>query len=505
MAKNGIVYLVGAGPGRPDLITVRGLELLRSADCIVCDKLSSPALLGYARQDAEIIPVHKRAGPGSATQDQINRLIVQAAQSGKTVVRLKGGDPTIFGRLAEELAVLIEAGIDFEIVPGVTAALGASAYSGILLTDRASSSQVVLVTGHEAEGKTASSIPWPDLARFQGTIVFYMGVTRLCLIADNLISHGMDGRMPCAVVADATLPTQRTLRARLDCLADRCRQEGLEPPAVVIVGPVAAEGDRLDWFDRLPLFGKTVVATRDGLGNVEFAGRLAAYGANALSYATIRLKALTESSAFLEALSRLQQYHWVVFSSARGVDYFFEALDRLAKDSRSLAGARVAAIGPATSQRLRSFGIRTDLVPPEFTSSQLAGQLLRQTSLAGQAVLLLRSELADDDLRGQLASAGAAVDQIAVYTAEPTGDSAKAVVEQMQQGKVHWLTFASGSEARAFFDQVPAGLLDTGPTRVASIGPVTSAQLRRLGARVDIEAQVHTLEGIIQAMIGVRP
>ena len=509
MEQKGIVYLVGAGPGRADLITVRGQELLRQADCVIYDRLAGATLLAYARQDAELIPVPKRIGlpsvPGSVSQDQINDLIVERALAGKAVVRLKGGDPTIFGRVAEEMAVLAGAGIAFEIVPGVTAALGASAYTGILLTDRTSSSQVVFVTGHEAEGKTTSSIDWAHLARFQGAIVFYMGMTNLGGIAQALIQNGMDKATPCAVIADATLPTQRTVRDTLDRLADRCRQEDLQPPAIVVVGRVVGEDDRLAWFSRLPLFGRTIVVTRDARGNAEFAQRIIACGGNPLAHATIRLRPLTEGAPFLEVLSRLGRYQWLVFTSASGVEFFFAALDRMGKDARSLGAASVAAIGPATSERLRSLGIKADLVPREFTSLGLGRQLMEGASLKGRDILLLRSELADDELKDLLEAAGAQVDQVAVYTAEPAPGDARLLIEQIREGRVHWLTFASSSESRAFFGQVPADLVSARGVKVASIGPVTSGQLRQLGLKVDAEARDHTLDGLIQAMIGSSP
>ncbi|MBN2447848.1 MAG: uroporphyrinogen-III C-methyltransferase, partial [Phycisphaerae bacterium] len=269
--EKGFAYLVGAGPGRADLITVRGAELIRIADCIICDKLANPALLELARADAEIINVPKRIGPGSFTQDQINHILVDKALAGKIVVRLKGGDPCMFGRCTEEAVMLNAAGVGFEIVPGITAAIAAAEYSGIMLTDRRYSSQVAFITGREAEGKEETNLDWNVLAHFPGTLVFYMGIGTLGSIVDNLIAHGMAVEMPVALVANATLPTQRVVRAPLNRIVETCTREKIEPPALIIVGP-AAEGDMgLNWFMRQPLFGKTIVATRDPKGNAELA------------------------------------------------------------------------------------------------------------------------------------------------------------------------------------------------------------------------------------------
>ncbi|MBP8303788.1 MAG: uroporphyrinogen-III C-methyltransferase [Phycisphaerae bacterium] len=500
MAQEGTVYLVGAGPGRPDLITVRGLDLLRTADCIVCDGLVHPGLLAHARADAQVIHVPKRVGDASVSQDRINDLIVQQALQGRSVVRLKGGDPTIFGRAAEELAAVVEAGLPFEVVPGVTAALGASAYSGILLTDRASCSQVALVTGHEAPDKTGPSLDWAALARFRGTLVFYMGVASLRPITERLAAGGMDADTPCAVVCDATLPTQRVVRDRLCRLADRCQQEGVEPPAVVLVGPCACADERLGWFARLPLFGRTVVVTRDARGNAESARQIMAHGGRVLAFDTVVLRPLP----FPKEASDLTGYDWVVFSSPNGVEFFMAALDRMGRDARALGRASIAALGPATAERLRASGIRADLVPEVFTSRDLGRQLIERAGVRGRSVLLLRSGLADHGLMDDLAEAGACVDQAAVYTAEPVRGDASGLLEEIRLGKVQWLTFASASEARAFFDQVPAACLAEGRVRVASIGPVTSRQLRDLGVRVDAEARDHTIQGLIRAMIGER-
>ena len=299
VVKKGFVYLVGAGPGRADLITVRGAEVLRTADCVICDKLTNPALLNLAPKNVEIIFVPKRTPAGGFSQEEINRLLVEKASGGKTVVRLKGGDPCIFGRCAEELAVLIEAGINFELVPGVTAGIAAADYTGILLTDRQYSSQVVFVTGQEAEGKQQSNIDWKWLAKFQGTIVFYMGVGNLNFITQQLIENGMAADTPAAVIADATLPGQSVVKATLGRVSEKCKQDKIEPPAIVIIGAAADSDVRMDWFTKKPLFGKNIVVTRDVFGNADFAARIICRGGNPIEFTTMKIKPLTESNEFL--------------------------------------------------------------------------------------------------------------------------------------------------------------------------------------------------------------
>lgn len=266
--KKGFVYLVGAGPGRADLITVRGAEILQNADCVLCDKLANPALMRFARKDTELLRVPKRTADGGSTQDEINRLIVEKALEGKTVVRLKGGDPCIFGRASDELAVLNEAGIDFEIVPGVTAGVGLAAYAGIMLTDKEHSSQVMFVTGHEAAGREDTAIDWNVLGKFRGTIVFYMGMGNLDSIAQRLIENGMSQDTPAALVANATFPTQQVVKASLGTIKLECERQKVEPPALVVIGAVADSDDRVNWFMRKTLFGRNIVITRDAAGNI---------------------------------------------------------------------------------------------------------------------------------------------------------------------------------------------------------------------------------------------
>jgi uroporphyrinogen III methyltransferase/synthase len=497
---NGFVYLVGAGPGRADLITVRGAEVLKKADCIIYDKLANPALLRFARPDAEIIHVPKRTGGASVTQEEINKLLLEKASANRTVVRLKGGDPCIFGRVAEELAVLIEAGIGFEIVPGITAGIAVASYAGIMLTDREYSSQVVFVTGQEKQGKQKSNIDWNLLAKFSGTIVFYMGVGNLSFIAERLIDNGMAADTPAAVVADATFPTQRVVKAALSDISENCQQRGIEPPAIIVIGAAADCNAQLNWFMKKPLFGRNIVVTRDAVGNTDFAAKVISRCGNPLKFATIKIKSLTETNEFLRTLAKITEYDWIIFTSGNGVTIFFEALQSLDKDARVFGSAKIAAIGNGTAAKLSEFGIKADFVPSVFTGKELGKQLIAYTNLRSKKVLLLRSQLASKELVELLDKAGAEVQDIAVYTAVQEKSQCTWLIEEISNGRIDWLTFASPSSVNGFFEQIRSDLVNSAKVKVASIGPVTSECLKALGVRIDVTAEDHTLEGLLDAI-----
>jgi len=498
--KKSKVYLVGAGPGRMDLITVRGLELLKTADCVIYDKLANPGLIKYARPDAELIATPKRVGDESFTQQQINNLLLEKAAEGKTIVRLKGGDPYIFGRGTEEAKALADAGIDFEVVPSVTAAIAASAYAGIAITDRNFASEVIFVTGHEAEGKENTSIDWVLLARFSGTIVFYMGMSNLKSIANRLIENGMAPATPAAVVADATLPTQRGVKATIATIADVCEKEKIGAPALVFIGQTAKGDSRLEWLTKWPLLGKTIVVTRDVAGNAESAAKIADKLAIPIELPVSRIKSRADSNDFIKTLSQIHSYHWTIFTSPNGVEIFFSELAKLNKDARVFGPAKIAAIGSETAASLAHCGLKADFVPAEFTSKDLAKGLTESTNLRGQKILLLRSRLASDDLPQLLENAGAVVDNVPVYTHEKNLCDLKRLSEMLTEKKVRWITFASPFACTCFFEQIPVDFVKSGNARVASIGPVTSKKLVELGVKVDIEASEHTIDGLICAI-----
>lgn len=500
MHKKGFVYLVGAGPGRADLITLRGAELIKKADCIIYDKLANPALLALARPDAEIIHVPKRIGTGSFTQEQVNQVLAEKASAGLIVVRLKGGDPCMFGRCTEEAVVLNEIGVGFEIVPGITAAIAGAEYSGIMLTDRRYSSQVAFITGREADGKTDSNIDWDVLGRFPGTLVFYMGIGLLGSIAENLTAGGKPADTPVALVANATFPTQRVVKAPLNQIAETAQREQIEPPALIIIGPAAEGDDSLNWYMKQALFGKTIVVTRDPRGNAEIAQRIIARGGHPVEWTTFTIKSMMHTQACVSALAAINDYDWVIFTSPNGVAVFFDALHAMNKDARFFGSTKIASLGAKTASSLEEYGIRADFVPTVFTGRELGRQLMASTNLLGKKVLLLRSELASEDLPDVLKEAGATVNDVATYTAVPKNDEGGELAEQIRQGRIHWLTFASPSAVTGFFEQIPVETVNAGQAKVASIGPVTSEQLKSMGVRIDLEATEHTTDGMLDAI-----
>ena len=496
----GFVYLVGAGPGRADLITVRGAEVLKKADCIIYDKLANPALLRFADEGAEIIHVPKRTGGNSVTQDEINKLLLEKALAGLTVVRLKGGDPCIFGRCSEELAVLIEHGIGFEIVPGISAGIAVSAYAGIMLTDREYSSQVIFVTGHEAPDKQKTNIDWPLLAKLNGTIVFYMGIGKLDYITTQLMENGMAPDTPAAIIADATFPTQRITKAKLSNINQQCLQTGIKPPAIVVIGTAAGSDTRLNWFMQQPLFGKNIVVTRDVPGNIDFADKIIRRGGNPIKFPTIKIKPLTQKNEFLRTLAKITEYDWIIFTSGNGVTIFFETIRSLGKDARIFGSTKIAAIGGKTADKLSEFGIQADFVPGVFTSKELGRQLIAHTNLKDKKILLLRSKIASNELVELLQKAGAEINDVAIYTAQQEKNDNRWLIEEINKGRIDWLTFASPSSVDGFFAGIPRDLVNSANVKVVSIGPVTSERLKNLGVNVDITAVEHTLDGLIDAI-----
>ena len=498
--KKGFVYLVGAGPGRADLITVRGAEALKAADCVIYDKLANPALLKFAPAGAEILHVPKRAGGLSVTQEEINRLMLQHALAGRTVVRLKGGDPCIFGRCHEELAVLIEHGIGFEIVPGISSGIAVAAYAGIMLTEKEYSSQVIFVTGREAAGKRDSNIDWPLLAKLKGTIIFYMGIGNLDYITARLMENGMNADTPVAIIANATFPTQAVAKASISDISEQCEQTGIKPPAIVAIGAAAGSDTQLNWFMQQPLFGRNIVVTRDVPGNIDFADKIIRRGGNPKKFPIIKIRPLTQKNEFLRTLAKITEYDWIIFTSGNGVAVFFEALQSLNKDARVFGSTKIAAIGGKTAAKLSEFGIKADFVPGVFTSKELGRQLIAHTNLKDKKVLLLRSKIASSELAELLQRAGAIVQDVAVYTAEQQKSENKWLIEEISEGRIDWLTFASPSSANAFFELIPGDMVNSANLKIASIGPVTSERLRTLGLRVDITAAEHTLDGLIDAI-----
>jgi uroporphyrinogen III methyltransferase/synthase len=497
--SGGIVFLVGAGPGDPGLITLRGLELLRTTDVVVYDALANPRLLREARSDAELVCVGKRGGCHTMKQEEINALLVAKAREGKTVCRLKGGDPFVFGRGGEEALALAEAGIAFEVVPGITAGIAAPAYAGIPVTHRGLASSVAFVTGHEDPSKETSAIAWDKLATGAGTLVVYMGVKRLAPIVDELVSHGLAPQTPAAVVQLGTMPGQRTATGTL---ADIARQaEGLEAPAVLIVGSVVGLRERLQWFEKRPLFGRCVLVTRSQAQASELSGRLEALGAEVMETPAIRIEPPPSFGPLDAAIARLASYDWVVFTSVNGVDAFFSRLDASGRDARGVPG--VAAIGPATAECLRSHGIRADCQPVKFTGADLVAALTAFGQLGGKRVLLPRAAGAPETVRKGLEEAGATVDEVEAYRTLLSRAVDEEVAQRLLEGRVDFVTFTSSSTVRGFAQALGRERLASvpGSVRFVSIGPVTSQTARELGLPIAAEAQEHTMPGLVRAVL----
>jgi uroporphyrinogen III methyltransferase/synthase len=485
------VYLVGAGPGDPGLLTRRGAELLARADVVVYDRLAHPSLLDLAPAGAERVAAGKAPGRAELTQDEINRVLVEHGRSGATVVRLKGGDPFVFGRGGEEAEALAAAGVPFEVVPGVTSAIAAPAYAGIPVTHRGLSTHFTVVTGHEDPTKDHADVDWDALARAGGTLVILMGAGRVGEIAKRLVAGGRDPATPVAAVRNGTRPDQQTVRATLATIADA----GVQPPAAIVVGPVAAQ--ELAWFERRPLFGRSVVVTRAREQASDLRARLETLGADVLELPTIAIEPIDF------ALPDLAAYEWLVLTSVNGVVAFFDrGLAPAGLDARALSALRVAAIGPGTARALAEHGIRADLVPEQFVAESLVDAFPEPepepSAGAGPRVLLARAEQARDTLVEGLRARGYDVDVVAVYrtvTARPEGRA----VERVRRGDVDAITFTSSSTVTNLCDAL--GQVPDHQPLVVSIGPVTSATARARGLRVDAEATEHTIDGLVATLL----
>jgi len=500
----GIVYMIGAGPGDPGLITVRGVECLRNCDVVVYDHLAQPSLLEEVPASAERIYVGKQAGRHTLKQSEINKLLVARARKGLRVVRLKGGDPLIFGRGGEEAEELAEAGVKFEIIPGVTAALGAAAYAGLPLTHRNFTSSVTFVTGHEDPTKSESSIPWELLARGGGTLVFFMGVGRLQALCDQLITHGRPPKTPAAVVQWATLPRQRTVTGTLATIAERVREAGILPPALLIVGGIVALRDRLAWFESRPLFGRRIVVTRSRHQASELRRRLENLGAEVIEFPTIRLVPPRSEKRLRDAARHLGRYDWIVFTSANAVERFVEVvLEENAGEIRAFSRARIAAIGPATREAVERWHLGVALQPTRYVAEEVVAAMAKADDLEGMRILIPRAEQAREVLPGGLRKAGARVDVIPVYrTVADRPANAPEIIKGLLAGRVDAITFTSSSTVTYFVRAVGAKRI--GPiaqkTRFVSIGPITSETLRKHNVQPAAEARDYTIEGLVAAI-----
>ncbi len=507
MSRPGTVYLVGAGPGDAGLLTVRGAELLRRAEVVAYDALCNPALLKQAPADAEIIFAGKRAADHAIPQDELNALLVEKAKAGQTVVRLKGGDPFVFGRGGEEAQELAAAGVPFEIVPGISSAVAAPAYAGIPVTHRDHCSSYTVITGHERPEKGGeSAIDWQNLAANPGTKIILMGVERLRENVTVLLEHGLAADTPVALVRWGTTGQHQTLTGQLDSIAETVDKAKFKSPAVTIIGSVVNLRDELNWFEQRPLFGQRIVVTRTRQQASTLAARLAELGADVLEVPTIRIEEPADKQPLGDALLGIGYYQWLVFTSPNGVELFFDYFLRGFEDLRDLGGCRIAAVGPATAAKLKALHLKVDLMPETFTAAGVAQAFAdsEDFNIENENICLVRAEVANPELPKALEALGAIVDDIPVYRTVPETEDRNGAVVRMEEEGADWITFASSSAAENFDDRF--GLKETlerHSMQPVSIGPETTKTLEALGAPPAIEASPHTIDGVVEALLSI--
>jgi uroporphyrinogen III methyltransferase/synthase len=491
----GKVWLVGAGPGDPGLLTLKGARALAACDVLVYDYLAAPAIVNLAPPDCEKIYVGKKAGAHTLTQDEITELIVTLGAAGRKVVRLKGGDVFVFARGGEEAQALRAAGVPFEIVPGITSAIAAPAYAGIPITHRDHNTSFSISTGHENPLKGTSTLDFAKLANPKQTIVFLMAMGNLAAIMDELRKNGIPGDKPVAIVREGTKPTQETLVATLDTIVAEVERTKFTAPAIVVVGEVVNEREAIRWFDNGPLFGKRVLVTRPAVQADDFSARLWELGAEPIVAPTIAIGPPDDSEPANAAVERLREFAWVVFTSRNGVDAFFDRLSERGRDARAFGDAKVAALGPKTAAALTARGLRVDFVPATFINEAVAGGLLERTQ-PGDRVLLFRAQEARDVVPDALRAAGRSVTDVAAYKTRLVDDpelAAKAATADI-------ITFTSSSTVSGFLANVPNAAALCAEKLVACIGPVTAATARAAGIRVDVSADEFTVDGLLHAL-----
>lgn len=497
----GMVFLIGAGPGDPGMLTLRGKEVLEEADVVVYDYLADPALLAMAKPDAEVIYVGKKAEVHALPQQEINQLLVEKARQGKNVARLKGGDPYIFGRGGEEAEALLDAGVSFEEIPGISSTIAGPACAGICLTHRDFSSSVTLITGHERPDREKSAHNWQALAASANTLVFVMGMKNLPMISTKLIDSGMNPQTPAAVIHWACTPRQRTLVSTLEKIPAEAESAGLTNPSLIVVGKVVQLHERLNWFEKRPLFGRTVLVTRSREQNSELAAQFKKLGAEVIQFPSIEVRPLAEYSEVDAVLHTLPKNHWVIFTSANGVKFFWDRLENAGLDARAFGSAKIAAIGPGTALSLKKHGIKPDFMPESYIAESVAEGLLKIAHMQGQKILIPRAKKARDVLPEKLSAAGAEVHVLPVYeTVAATGKESD-VLESLESKRLFCITFTASSTVRHFFDRIDPQIIKAHPeVRLACIGPVTAETLERYGLKAEIIPKSYTIPALVSAV-----
>ncbi len=500
----GTVYLVGAGPGDPGLLTIKGKECLSEADVIIYDYLANPSFLDYGREGVEVIYVGKKAGSHTMGQEEINALIVDRAKSGKTVVRLKGGDPFIFGRGGEEAQELAKAGVRFEIVPGVTSAISVPAYAGIPLTHRDYTTTVAFVTGHEDPLKEKSTIAWDKLATGAGTLVFLMGVGNLPQIAESLMNHGRSPNTPVAVIRRGASAEQATWVGNLANIGRIAEENRIRPPAIIVVGDVVRLREELNWFETKPLFGKRIVVTRAREQASDFRRMLETLGAETIEFPTIEVRPPESWVPLDRAIEKLAEYDWLIFTSVNGVKFFLDRLQASGKDTRDLKGIRIGVIGPKTGEMWERMGIRPDLMPGEYRAEAVV-DAFKQVGIKGAKILIPRAARAREVLPDDLRKAGAQVDVVHAYqTVSPDHDTGS-VRELLMKGSIDMVTFTSSSTVINFVKVFEADgtLLQEwmNGVAVACIGPITAKTAERKSLQVSVIPPHYTIESLVEEIM----
>ena len=497
--KPGKVYIIGAGPGDAGLITIKAVDCLRLADVVIYDNLVNEELLKYAPEKARFIYAGKKGGDHTLSQDAINDLLVQSAQAGNIVARLKGGDPFIFGRGGEEAERLVAHNIPFEVVPGVTSAIAVPAYAGIPLTHRGLTSTVAFVTGHEDPAKDKSDIDWQALAGI-GTLVFLMGVKNIVQIVEALTAHGKAPSTPAALIRRGTTPQQEIIAGTLGAIVELAQARKFSPPAILVVGKVVDLRDTLNWFEQKPLFGKGIVITRPQRQADDLARLLISEGAYPISFPTIKIVPPEDWHKLDAALEALASYDWLIFTSANGVQYFFERLKEKDRDIRDLKGIQICCIGPATARQIEDKGIKVDLVPEQFIAEGIL-QSFAAMDIKGRKILIPRAAKARDVLPEGLKTLGASVDVVTTYQTVNSGKKKEELAALISDNKVDVITFTSSSTVANFVEIMGHDFTLPAHVDVACIGPVTEAAAKKAGFKIDIQQEEYTMEGLVQALI----
>lgn len=503
MNRSGIVYLVGAGPGDPGLLTLRGAALLAQAQVVVYDALVNADLLRHAPRTAEILYAGKRSNQHAIPQEELNQLLVQKAREGRTVVRLKGGDPYVFGRGGEEAEELAKAGIPFEVVPGITSAIAVPNYAGIPVTHRDACSSFMVITGHEDPTKTSSDIDWTAIAKAPGTKIILMGVERIQKITDELIQQGMSPDTPVAMVRWGTTGRQESIKGSLSTIARIASEAQFAAPAVTIIGDVVRFRQQLNWYESRPLFGQRIVVTRTREQASEFSRQLTELGAEVLEIPTIKITDPSERVPVVEAIGGIGSYDWIVFTSPNGAAKFFDYFLAAFPDIRAIGGVRIAAVGPATAAKVEAMHLKVDVMPAEYISSKITKAIHAYENLENLRVLLVRAEKANRELPKELEEMGAIVDDIPFYQTVIETEDRNGAAQRLTEVGAHWLTFTSSSTVEHFharFD-LPALLRKFPGTKTASIGPETSKALIALGIYPTVEAQPHNIDGLAASLV----